>query len=90
MTPYLQTGEYSNGTACLPCPLGYYCESAISGPVICADGRYADEEGLVLCKACPAGKSCTQKDTAVDCEPGYYSLLGDMPCYVSRLDAGMY
>ena len=82
-TLLLKAGEYSNGTACLDCPVGYYCESALAGPQVCPDGRYADEEGLALCKPCPSGKSCTNKDSADNCTAGYYSLEGDILCNVS-------
>ena len=88
---FLQAGKYSNGSHCLLCPLGYYCESAFTGPQPCPDGLYADEEGLALCKACPLGQSCTNKTTApIDCEAGYYSLAGDILCNVCCFDVYKY
>lgn len=79
----LQAGSYSDGSSCVDCPVGYYCESALAGPISCPDGLYADEEGLALCKTCPVGQTCTSKTAApVDCAAGFYSLAGDILCQV--------
>ena len=79
-----QLGEYSNGTACVPCPLGYRCPSPSGSPIECADGYYQDAEGQISCQACDAGASCLDKTVApVDCNAGWFSLLGEMTCEVS-------
>ena len=40
------------------CPTGYYCPGGIASylPVPCANGTYADVEGLDTCKQCPEGE----------------------------------
>ncbi|XP_061449372.1 neurogenic locus notch homolog protein 4-like [Rhineura floridana] len=72
------------------CPLGHYCPTGSPEPKPCPPGKYQDEMGQRLCKACPAGKFCdpdfqTQdpQDNSpggvakpLDCLPGYYCLLG--------------
>lgn len=40
------------------CPLGHYCPTGSDRPLGCSPGSYADEEGLALCKLCPAGYYC--------------------------------
>ncbi len=80
----LQTGEYSNGTHCVPCLAGYRCPDPSGGPQQCADGYYQDLEGQVTCNQCPAGQHCLDKAVLpTDCTGGYFSLAGDMECRVS-------
>ena len=78
-----QGGEYSNGTACVPCPAGYQCPVPGETPERCPDGYFQDQEGQATCYECPGGYSCYNKSlTPEACEPGWYSLAGDASCRV--------
>ncbi|XP_023933458.1 uncharacterized protein LOC106181652, partial [Lingula anatina] len=61
------------------CPVGHYCPQSSQYPVVCANGTYADEEGLEACKTCPQGYYCpsgTTNYTDNPCTSGYYCPNG--------------
>lgn len=79
----LQSGEYSNGTACVPCPVGFYCPSPLAAPQACTQGTYQTSTGQTSCLSCPSGQSCINRSaTPVDCSAGYFSQTGDGNCQV--------
>ena len=62
------------------CTLGHYCPQASDVPTPCAAGSYADEEGMVLCKTCPAGFYCLSTATNFTeslCPMGEYADIWD-------------
>lgn len=62
---------------CLKCPPGFYCPEGTSDPVPCPPGSFNPLEGqdeLADCRACHAGKACTQvalRAPDVDCMHGW-------------------
>ena len=81
---YLQTGTYSNGSACVDCPAGYYCPSASAGKIACASGYYQDSTKQTQCDPCPGGQKCLTADgTPSNCDAGFQSNSGESACTVS-------
>ena len=81
-----QTGEYSNGTSCVPCPKGTYCPALTANPVPCRSGTYATATGSTFCQLCPAGFACQNASNApVPCSAGFYSPAGQIVCQVRLL-----
>ncbi|KAJ6656075.1 hypothetical protein lerEdw1_004481 [Lerista edwardsae] len=72
------------------CPLGHFCPAGSPEPKPCPPGKYQDETGRSLCKACPEGKFCDPNFQTQDsretfsrgviqpssCLPGYYCPSG--------------
>lgn len=65
---YENTTLYANGS-CFDgrhlgyggvCSIGHYCPGGVTSTyeIECANGTYSDEEGLSVCKTCPAGGWC--------------------------------
>ncbi|XP_062816991.1 zonadhesin isoform X2 [Anolis carolinensis] len=67
---------------CLKCPAGYFCPNGTSYPNPCSSGTYNPLQGQDEssdCRACPAGKACTQSGLAKpdsECMPGYVCPVG--------------
>uniref|UniRef100_A0A7M5XIK9 Tyrosine-protein kinase ephrin type A/B receptor-like domain-containing protein n=1 Tax=Clytia hemisphaerica TaxID=252671 RepID=A0A7M5XIK9_9CNID len=76
-----QAGEYSNGTACVECPKGFYCPSSTTTPIVCKAGTYANALSSTSCQLCPSGYSCLNAaDAPVACTAGSYSVAGQIKC----------
>ena len=49
------------------CPVGHHCEQGSTTPARCAEGTFADVEGLEQCNLCPAGYYCTTLGVVDEC-----------------------
>jgi len=71
-------GSYaaSGSGICQPCPKGAFCPTkGLSTYHLCANGTYADIEGLSDCKICDAGFRCPSvgMEAPEECPNGTYS-----------------
>ncbi|XP_077578966.1 uncharacterized protein LOC144200596 [Stigmatopora nigra] len=73
---YTHSGE---GSECVTCPAGYYCEEGLAIP--CPGGSYGPKEGLqtrVDCTICPAGFYCLEGTPSPQflCPSGFFCEEG--------------
>ena len=64
------------------CPAGYFCEEGSIEPRRCKNGTYQDEPGKPVCKLCPGGFICDNRNLPVThfnatlCPRGYFCPAG--------------
>ena len=61
-----------DGTTGNICPVGSYCPLGSSYHTFCPNSTYSNHTGAAQCYDCPEGFSCTNRDQADPCLPGYY------------------
>lgn len=69
-------GQYWNGSSCVVCPFGYYCNAGSTTPIICPGGYYC-QEGSSSPLVCNAGFYCPQgSGSGILCPVGNYCEAG--------------
>ncbi|XP_064629299.1 uncharacterized protein LOC135488586 [Lineus longissimus] len=96
----LPSGVCTSGFYCLPgqswptpelyiCPLGHFCQTNSSEPILCPPGSFMNHTMAEKCYQCPPGWFCLNGTDVRPCPEGYYCPTGTglapQPCPRGRL-----
>ena len=75
------------GSRCVPCPVGFACDSFAAQPTPCGPGTTSTDAHQV-CSACPPGfvSNVRNNEVCVPCSPGFTSNEARTGCLISQLD----